>query len=162
KRRKRMSQKRTREPIAIVGMGCRFPGAAHLQESWKLLCEGRDAVTTLPSARFALAEVYDPRADTPGKMITDQGGCLPGIVLFPGGGAGLVLWPARLSLCGAWVGCLRGCCLRLLAACRPPWLAESLERVLCVGAGGGSGSEVAPARKYRPCSSFHAFGGGVV
>lgn len=39
------------EPIAIVGMACRFPGAENLQAFWDLLCQGREAIQPLPAAR---------------------------------------------------------------------------------------------------------------
>jgi thioester reductase-like protein len=39
------------EPIAIVGMACRFPGAENLDAYWALLCEGRDAVVEIPPLR---------------------------------------------------------------------------------------------------------------
>lgn len=40
------------EPIAVVGIGCRFPGASGTKELWSLLSEGRDAVRELPDGRF--------------------------------------------------------------------------------------------------------------
>ena len=40
------------EPIAIVGMGCRFPGAANLEQFWQLLQEGQDAITHVPRDRW--------------------------------------------------------------------------------------------------------------
>ncbi|MEM8829647.1 MAG: beta-ketoacyl synthase N-terminal-like domain-containing protein [Cyanobacteria bacterium P01_G01_bin.19] len=39
------------EPIAVVGMGCRFPGANNPAEFWQLLCDGKDAITTTPGDR---------------------------------------------------------------------------------------------------------------
>src|SRR5689334_18579448 len=52
------------EPIAIIGMGCRFPGGAHSPEDfWKLLDEGRDAVVPL-APRWKLVGA-EPAADTP-------------------------------------------------------------------------------------------------
>jgi len=73
-----------REPLAIVGMGCRFPGAASPQAFWKLLCEGRDAITDFPKApgRFDIEAFYDPRPATPGKMSMRQGGFLSDIDRF--------------------------------------------------------------------------------
>ncbi|WP_293105756.1 beta-ketoacyl synthase N-terminal-like domain-containing protein [Moorena sp. SIOASIH] len=40
------------EPIAIIGMGCRFPGAKNLEAFWELLCNGVDAITEVPPARM--------------------------------------------------------------------------------------------------------------
>ena len=40
------------EPIAIIGLGCRFPGAPNPEAFWELLREGRDAISTIPAERF--------------------------------------------------------------------------------------------------------------
>jgi acyl carrier protein len=40
------------EPIAIVGMVCRFPGAPDIQSFWQLLAEGRDAISEVPPGRW--------------------------------------------------------------------------------------------------------------
>jgi acyl transferase domain-containing protein len=64
------------EPIAIVGMACRFPGAGNLDEYWSLLRDGVDAVTEVPAARWDAAAYYDPRGGVPGKMNSRWGGFL--------------------------------------------------------------------------------------
>ncbi|MGK7875116.1 MAG: SDR family NAD(P)-dependent oxidoreductase [Xenococcaceae cyanobacterium] len=57
------------EPIAIIGMGCRFPGNANTPEKfWELLRNGEDAVTEIPPQRWDVDAYYDPNPDTPGKM----------------------------------------------------------------------------------------------
>src|SRR5215216_6597611 len=71
-----------REPIAIIGIGCRFPSARGPEAFWKLLCEGVDAITEIPSTRFDIGEVYDPRPGLPGKINTKWGGFLEGIDEF--------------------------------------------------------------------------------
>jgi hypothetical protein len=71
-----------REPIAIVGIGCRFPGAADVREYWDLLVSGRDAITEVPKDRFDLDVFFDPRPATPGKVSTRYGGFLPEIDRF--------------------------------------------------------------------------------
>jgi epothilone polyketide synthase D len=71
------------ESIAIVGMGCRFPGGVTDQESfWRLLDEGRDAITEVPRARWDIDATYDPDPDAPGKMTTRSGGFVSDIDLF--------------------------------------------------------------------------------
>ena len=63
------------EPIAIVGMGCRFPGGASSPaDFWRLLHEGRDAITQVPSDRWDADAYYDSDASTPGKIVTRNGG----------------------------------------------------------------------------------------
>lgn len=62
------------EPIAIVGVGCRFPGASSPREFWDLLSSGGDAVGPVPRDRWNHDEYYDPDPDAPGKMANDAGG----------------------------------------------------------------------------------------
>jgi acyl transferase domain-containing protein/acyl carrier protein len=64
------------EQIAIVGIGCRFPGAHGPAEFWQLLEKGIDAITEVPSSRWNNAEFYDSETTTPGKMNTRWGGFL--------------------------------------------------------------------------------------
>ena len=59
------------EPIAIVGMGCRFPGGVNGPEAyWQLLQAGVDAVTEIPQERWNLNAYYDADPTAPGKMST--------------------------------------------------------------------------------------------
>ena len=63
------------EPIAVVGMGCRFPGGANSpEEFWELLKNGVDAIAPVPKERWDIDAYYDPDPDTPGKMYTRYGG----------------------------------------------------------------------------------------
>nr|VFK16920.1 MAG: Beta-ketoacyl synthase, N-terminal domain [Candidatus Kentron sp. LFY] len=56
------------EPIAIIGMGCRFPGdAENPQAFWNMLCEGRDGVIEVPGDRWDVRRFYDPNPNKPGK-----------------------------------------------------------------------------------------------
>jgi myxalamid-type polyketide synthase MxaC len=72
-----------REPIAILGFGCRFPGGADSPESyWRLLRDGVDAVTEVPPERWDVDAWYDPDPDAPGKMYSRWGAFLPGVELF--------------------------------------------------------------------------------
>ncbi|MFF7247175.1 beta-ketoacyl synthase N-terminal-like domain-containing protein, partial [Embleya sp. NPDC008237] len=68
-----------REPIAIVGMASRFPGAPHTPEDlWELLREGGDARTEFPTDRgWDIDRLSDPDPDTPGTTYLTQGGFLP-------------------------------------------------------------------------------------
>jgi len=49
-----------REPIAIVGLGCRFPQSDGPEAFWRLLSEGRDAIREVPAERWDLEHLYDP------------------------------------------------------------------------------------------------------
>ena len=65
------------EPIAIVGMGCRFPGGADdPQAFWEVLQEGRDGVGEVPADRWSIDHYYDPDPEAPGKLSTRRGGFL--------------------------------------------------------------------------------------
>ncbi|WP_417736066.1 beta-ketoacyl synthase N-terminal-like domain-containing protein [Rosistilla oblonga] len=66
-------RKRT-EPIAVIGMGCRFPGADDLDRFWQLLNRGDCAIGRVPEERWDAAALTSPHPKTPGKMITDRGG----------------------------------------------------------------------------------------
>jgi acyl transferase domain-containing protein/NAD(P)-dependent dehydrogenase (short-subunit alcohol dehydrogenase family)/SAM-dependent methyltransferase/acyl carrier protein len=71
------------EPIAIVGMGCRFPGHVYDADSyWHLLCNGEDAITEVPRNRWRNDEYYDPDPETCGKIATRFGGFLDDIEYF--------------------------------------------------------------------------------
>ncbi len=70
------------EPIAIIGIGCRFPGAHGPEAFWQLLREGVDAITEVPAERFNLHAFYDPDPATPGKMNTRWGGFLDQVDQF--------------------------------------------------------------------------------
>lgn len=63
------------EPIAIVGMGCRFPGGADSPEAfWQLLENGQDTIREVPPNRWDINAYFDPDPDAPGKMSTRYGG----------------------------------------------------------------------------------------
>ncbi|MEW9899307.1 beta-ketoacyl synthase N-terminal-like domain-containing protein [Chitinivorax sp. PXF-14] len=62
------------EPIAIVGMACRLPGAPDLDAFWALLQSGRDAISEVPAERWDIEQWYDADPSTPGKMATRWGG----------------------------------------------------------------------------------------
>ncbi|MFE8599877.1 SDR family NAD(P)-dependent oxidoreductase [Archangium violaceum] len=67
------------EPIAIVGIGCRFPGAPEPDAYARLLDEGRDATREVPADRWDVDAYYDPDPDAPGKIYTRRGGFLDSV-----------------------------------------------------------------------------------
>ncbi|MHC4829159.1 MAG: SDR family NAD(P)-dependent oxidoreductase, partial [Planctomycetota bacterium] len=74
------------DAIAIIGMGCRFPGDVFDAASfWRLLSEGRDAITEVPSDRWNLDDWFAPDPDAIGKMYTRWGGFLADIERFDPG-----------------------------------------------------------------------------
>jgi acyl transferase domain-containing protein len=71
------------EPIAIVGMGCRFPGGAVSPVTfWQLLRDGVDAISEVPADRWDVDSFYDANPEAPGKSTTRWGGFLEGIEEF--------------------------------------------------------------------------------
>jgi malonyl CoA-acyl carrier protein transacylase len=71
------------EPIAIIGMGCRFPGGANNPETfWQVLREGRDAIREVPRDRWDIEAYYDANPAAPGKMYTRYGGFLDRVDQF--------------------------------------------------------------------------------
>ncbi len=69
-------------PIAIIGMGCRFPGAPDPDAFWRLLADGTDAITEVPADRWDIDAFYDPDLATPGMMSTRWGGFIPDVDKF--------------------------------------------------------------------------------
>lgn len=72
-----------REPIAIIGIGCRFPGGVTNPETfWQLLCDEVDAIAEIPPTRIDVDAYYDSRPAMPGKMMTRWGGFLDQVDRF--------------------------------------------------------------------------------
>uniref|UniRef100_A0A5Q5CAB1 Beta-ketoacyl synthase n=1 Tax=Mycobacterium sp. (strain JLS) TaxID=164757 RepID=A0A5Q5CAB1_MYCSJ len=74
-----LASERTDDPIAIVAVSCRFPGAPDPEAFWDLLSGGVDAIREVPEDRFDIDEFYDPDPDAAGKTYTRFGGFLDGI-----------------------------------------------------------------------------------
>jgi len=71
-----------REPIAVVGIGCRWPGAENPAQFWQLLQNQQDAITPVPADRWDLDKFYDPSPDIPAKMPHREGGFLRQLLDF--------------------------------------------------------------------------------
>jgi acyl transferase domain-containing protein/acyl carrier protein len=70
------------EPIAIIGIGCRFPGSSGPEAFWNSIRNGLDEITEVPPDRFKVHDVYDPDPTVPGKINTRWGGFLDGVDQF--------------------------------------------------------------------------------
>jgi acyl transferase domain-containing protein/acyl carrier protein/ubiquinone/menaquinone biosynthesis C-methylase UbiE/ribosomal protein S18 acetylase RimI-like enzyme len=71
------------EPIAVIGLSCRFPSGADTPEKyWDLLSNGIDAVTVVPKSRWDNDVYYDVDRDKSGKIVTKYGGFLDNVDLF--------------------------------------------------------------------------------
>ncbi|XP_041362793.1 putative inactive phenolphthiocerol synthesis polyketide synthase type I Pks15 [Gigantopelta aegis] len=62
--------------IAIVGIGCRFPGADNIEEFWRVLSKGENHVNEIPLERWDMEAFYDEDADAPGKTYVRRAGLL--------------------------------------------------------------------------------------
>ncbi|HTR38616.1 MAG TPA: amino acid adenylation domain-containing protein [Bryobacteraceae bacterium] len=77
----------TNEPagicVAIVGIGCRFPGRANSPEQfWSLLCNGTDAIGEIPDDRFDLGRFFDPDRFRPGRSYVQRAGIIDDVDRF--------------------------------------------------------------------------------
>ncbi|KAM6953792.1 phthioceranic/hydroxyphthioceranic acid synthase [Aplochiton taeniatus] len=70
------------EEIAIVGIGCNFPGGEGLENFWKVILEGRNCVVDIPEERFDRTYWYDPDHNKPGKTHTTKAALIDGFNEF--------------------------------------------------------------------------------
>ena len=82
-------------PVALVGLACRFPGAADLTDFWSLLKAGSDAVGEIPDDRWDVDAYFHPDPAAPGKMYTRAGGFIADIDKFDAGFFGISPREAR-------------------------------------------------------------------
>lgn len=82
---------RSGEPIAVVGMSCRFPGGVNSPEDlWDMVSSGRDVVSDMPDDRgWDVAGLYDADPDAPGKSYARSGGFVDGVADFDAGFFGI-------------------------------------------------------------------------
>jgi thioester reductase-like protein len=76
-------KKKNKEPIAITGIGCRFPGGSNNPaDFWQLLCNGVDAITEIPKDRWNQSSFYSAETGKPGKTYSRWGGFIQDIDKF--------------------------------------------------------------------------------
>ncbi len=84
------------EPVAIIGMSCRFPGGANSpEEFWRLLQQGKDGISEIPANRWDWRDYYDPDPGAANKMHTRWGGFVDDIAGFDAAFFGIVPEEAR-------------------------------------------------------------------
>jgi acyl transferase domain-containing protein/SAM-dependent methyltransferase/NAD(P)-dependent dehydrogenase (short-subunit alcohol dehydrogenase family) len=77
-----VSQRRP-DAVAVIGIGCRFPGGGDSPQAfWDLLREGRDAIREVPGDRWDIDSVFDPDPDAPARMSVRSGGFLDDVGSF--------------------------------------------------------------------------------
>ncbi|EAZ91778.1 type I polyketide synthase [Crocosphaera chwakensis] len=77
-----MVRDQQRQEIAIIGVGCRFPGAKNSEEFWQLLKTGQDVISEVPLQRWNIEKYYHQNPEIPGRMNTRWGGFLSNIDQF--------------------------------------------------------------------------------
>jgi acyl transferase domain-containing protein len=70
-------------PVAIIGIGAMFPGAPDLKGYWRLLVNGRDAITEVPDSHWSAEAYFDPDPKSPDHVYCTRGGFLTAVPFDP-------------------------------------------------------------------------------
>ena len=70
------------DPIAIVGLACRGPGAENADQLWEMISDGQHGISDVPASRWDVNKNFDPRPGVPGKSCTRKGGFIDGVSEF--------------------------------------------------------------------------------
>src|SRR6201996_2294345 len=72
-----IAEKGDTEPIAVVGIGCRFPGGAHNTDAfWRMLQDGKSGIVEVPAERWEADSFFAEDHSIPGTIVSKQGGFL--------------------------------------------------------------------------------------
>ena len=69
------------DAVAIVGVGCKFPGADNLDEFWRVLVNGENHVIEIPLDRWKSEAFYSEEKETPGKTYVKKAGFIKKYVI---------------------------------------------------------------------------------